>query len=133
MLKPAQLQQVPLFAALEGAHLAQVAALAALDDTEHVARTKQSNLEGIRFLRHECDRLGLEYVPSWANFLLVRVGNGPRIYEALLRQGVIVRPMGVYGFPEHVRVSVGTAEENARFVTALEHTLRGGGTGAAPF
>ncbi len=57
--------------------LAQVAALAALDDTEHVARTKQSNLDGIRFLRHECDRLGLEYVPSWANFLLVRVGNGP--------------------------------------------------------
>ncbi len=44
-----------------------------------------------------------------------------------------MRPMGVYGFPEHVRVSVGTAEENARFVTALEQTLRGGGTGAAPF
>lgn len=113
--------------------LAQVAALAALDDDEHVARTKHSNFEGMRFLRQECDRLGLAYVPSWANFLLVRVGNGARIYEALLRQGVIVRPMGVYGFPEHVRVSVGTGQENERLVAALEHILRGGGAGAAPF
>ncbi len=113
--------------------LAQVAALAALDDTEHVARTRACNQAGMQFLRQEFERLGLEYVPSWANFLLVRVGNGPRIYEALLRQGVIVRPMGVYGFPEHVRVSVGTAEENARLIAALEQTLRGGGPGAAPF
>lgn len=113
--------------------LAQVAALAALDDVEHVARTRQCNLEGMRVLRQAFDRLRVEYVPSWANFLLVRVGNGPRVYEALLEQGVIVRPMGVYGFPEHVRVSVGTAEENARFIAALERTLREGGPGAAPF
>ena len=114
-------------------NLAQVGALAALDDDEHVARTRHCNREGMAFLRQECARLGLDYVPSWANFLLVRVGNGARIYEALLRQGVIVRPMSVYGFPEHVRVTVGTAAENGRFITALEHIVRGGGAGAAAF
>ncbi len=113
--------------------LAQVAALAALDDDEHVTRTRQCNREGMAYLRHECGRLGLEYVPSWANFLLIRVGNGARVYEALLRDGVIVRPMSVYGFADHVRVTVGTAEENARFVTALERALRGGGASAAAF
>jgi histidinol-phosphate aminotransferase len=113
--------------------LAQVAALAALDDHAHVARTRQCNREGMVFLRGECARLGLEYVPSWANFLLIRVGNGKRVYEALLHEGVIVRPMMVYGFPEHVRVSIGTAEENARFVRAIEHILRAGGASAAAF
>jgi histidinol-phosphate aminotransferase len=114
-------------------NLAQVAAVAALEDHEHVARTQQCNREGMALLRRECERLGLEYVPSWANFLMVRVGNGKRIYEALLRQGVIVRPMGVYGFPEHVRVTVGTPAENARFVGALEEILRGGAMSAAAF
>lgn len=113
--------------------LAQVAALAALDDDEHVERTRQCNREGMAFLRQACARLGLEYVPSWANFLMVRVGNGARTYEALLRQGVIVRPMGVYGFPEHVRVTVGTAAENRRFITALEPIVSGGNASAAVF
>jgi histidinol-phosphate aminotransferase len=113
--------------------VAQAAALAALDDDEHVERTRQCNRDGLAFLRQQCARLGLEYVPSWANFLLIRVGNGARVYEALLRQGVIVRPMSVYGFPEHVRVTVGTAEENARCVNALEHVLGGGGASAAAF
>jgi len=113
--------------------LAQVAALAALDDDEHVARTRQCNHDGMAYLRRECERLGLTYVPSWANFLLVRVGNGARVYEALLRDGVIVRPVSVYGFPDHVRITVGTAEENARCVTALERALRGGGASAAAF
>jgi len=113
--------------------LAQVAALAALDDHEHVARTRQCNREGMAYLRQECARLGLEYVPSWANFLLIQVGNGGRVYEALLRDGVIVRPMSVYGFADHIRVTVGTAEENARCVTGLERALRGGGASAAAF
>jgi len=113
--------------------LAQVAVLAALDDDEHVERTRRCNREGMVFLRQHCERLGIEYVPSWANFLLVHVGNGARVYEALLRQGVIVRPMSVYGFPEHVRVTVGTADENQRFITALEQALRGGGASAAAF
>ncbi len=114
-------------------NLAQVGALAALDDHEHVRRTKECNREGLAFLRRECQRLGLEYVPSWANFLMVRVGNGRRIYEALLRQGVIVRPMGVYGFPEHVRVTVGTPAENVRFIRTIEEVLREGGASAAAF
>jgi len=113
--------------------LAQVAVVAALDDDEHVQRTRQCNREGLAYLRAQCARLGIEVVPSWANFLLVRVGTGPRVYEALLRQGVIVRPMGVYGFSEHVRVTVGTAEENQRFVAVLEQVLRTGGASAAAF
>jgi histidinol-phosphate aminotransferase len=76
------------------------------------------------FLKHACERLGLSWVPSWANFLLVRVGNGAQVYERLLRLGVIVRPMGFYGFPDHVRVTIGTAPENERFVHALERALR---------
>jgi histidinol-phosphate aminotransferase len=113
--------------------LAQVAAAAALEDEEHVARTRQCNREGMAHLRQEFERLGVEYVPSWGNFLLVHVGSGRRVYEALLREGVIVRPMGVYNFPEHVRISVGTARENERLVTALEKVLRAGGAGDAAF
>ncbi len=100
--------------------LAQTAALAALDDEEHVERSRRTNREGMRYLEHEFERLGLAYVPSQANFILVRVGDGTAVYEKLLRQGVIVRPMAGYAFPEHLRVTVGTAEENRRFVDALE-------------
>lgn len=113
--------------------LAQVAALAALEDDEHVERTRAVNRAGMAYLQREFERLGLEYVPSWANFVLVRVGNGARVYEALLHRGVIVRPMGVYGFPEHVRISIGTSEENERLVAALEQVPRGGGLRAAAF
>ncbi|MCK6554597.1 histidinol-phosphate transaminase [Candidatus Binatia bacterium] len=113
--------------------LAQIAALAALDDDAHVERTRACNREGMAYLRRECERIGLETVPSWANFMMVRVGNGVRVYDALLRLGVIVRPMGVYGFPEHVRVTVGTAEENARCVAALEQVLRQGVAGVDAF
>ena len=103
--------------------VAQVAALAALDDREHVESTRRVNREGMVYLKREFDRLGLAWVPSWANFILVQVGNGAQIYERLLRLGVIVRPMGFYGFPEHVRVTVGTPAENERFVAALEDSL----------
>jgi histidinol-phosphate aminotransferase len=100
--------------------LAQVAAMAALDDDEHVARSRRTNGDGKRFLAAAFDRLRLPYAPSEANFILVRVGDGIRVYEALLEKGVIVRPMQAYGFPEHVRVTIGTPEENRRFLTALE-------------
>jgi histidinol-phosphate aminotransferase len=105
--------------------LAQIAALAALDDLAHVARTRDNNREGLRFLRDACDRLGRAYVPSWANFLLIDVGEAGRIYEALLRLGVIVRPMDVYGLPRHLRVTVGTPQENQRFVDSLTRVLSG--------
>jgi histidinol-phosphate aminotransferase len=103
--------------------LAQVGALAALDDEAHVERTRRNNREGLAYLRAACERLGRPYVPSWANFLLVDVGEGARVYEALLRRGVIVRPMDVYGLPRHLRVTVGTPAENQRFVESLAAVL----------
>jgi len=103
--------------------LAQVGALAALDDTAHVERTLATNREGLAYLEDALVRLGLEFVPSQANFLLVRVGRGVDVYDALLRRGVITRPMDAYGFPEHLRVTVGLPEENQRFVAALAAVL----------
>jgi histidinol-phosphate aminotransferase len=111
--------------------LAQVAALAAIEDDAHVERTRQVNREGMAYLRAAFADFGLECVPSWANFVLVRVGNAARLYDALLRQGVIVRPVPVYGFPEHVRVTVGTPVENERLVAALRRVLREEGRGVA--
>lgn len=106
---------------------AQWAALAALDDRDHVRRTLEVNRAGMEYLRREIAALGLQQVPSCANFILVRVGNGNAVFEQLLRHGVIVRPMGVYDFPEHVRVTVGTMEENRRFIEALKKVLGKGG------
>jgi histidinol-phosphate aminotransferase len=107
--------------------LALVGALAALDDQEHVRRTLEVNQQGMRMLSGAFDRLGLSFVPSAANFILVRVGQGLAVYEALLRRGVIVRPMDGYGLPEYLRVTIGLPEENRRFVEALEAVLREGG------
>ncbi|GIW39610.1 MAG: histidinol-phosphate aminotransferase 2 [Candidatus Binatia bacterium] len=107
--------------------LAQVAAAAALEDHEHVERSKRLNREGMCRLAEGFRRLGLFWVPSQANFVLVRVGDGARIYERLLRRGVIVRPMAAYGFPEFVRVTVGVPEENERLLRSLEEVLREGG------
>ena len=103
--------------------LALVGALAALDDDEHVRRTLATNREGMAYLVAAFRRLGLEHVPSAANFVLVRVAGAGRAYQALLRRGVIVRPMDAYGFPEHLRVTVGTPAENERFVDALRAVL----------
>ena len=103
---------------------AQWAALAALDDTDHVRRTLEANRLGMEYLRKEISALGLEQVPSWANFILVRVGNGNDVFQQLLAQGVIVRPVGVYEFPEYVRVTVGTMAENRRFIEALKKVIK---------
>lgn len=103
--------------------LAQVGALAALGDDAHVEASRACNRDGMAYLQHEMQRLGIEVVPSRANFLLVRVGAGAALYDALLRRGVIVRPMGGYGFPDHLRMSIGTAAENQRLVRALEECL----------
>ncbi|MFQ5683373.1 MAG: histidinol-phosphate transaminase [Candidatus Binatia bacterium] len=103
---------------------AQWAALAALEDQEHLERSLQINREGMDYLRKGIDRLGLEQIPSQANFILVRVGNGQDVFQQLLRRGVIVRPMAVYDFPEYIRVSVGRPEENARFINGLETIIK---------
>jgi histidinol-phosphate aminotransferase len=107
--------------------LALVGALAALDDQEHVRRTLEVNHQGMRMLSTAFDRLGLPFVPSAANFVLVRVGQGLTVYQRLLQRGVIVRPMDGYSLPEYLRVTIGLPEENRRFVEALESVLREGG------
>jgi histidinol-phosphate aminotransferase len=105
--------------------LAQVAAVAGMDDKAHIARTLQVNAEGMDYLEAEFRRLGLAYVPSHANFFLVEVGEGRAIYDRLLQSGVIVRPMNGYGYPHHVRISVGLPEENRRLIAALSEVIRG--------
>jgi histidinol-phosphate aminotransferase len=103
--------------------LAQVAALAALDDEEHVRRSRDLVREGIAYLERELGAMGIEMTPSQANFVLVRAGGG--VYDALLHEGVIVRPMGGFGLPEHVRVTIGLPEENERLVKALRRLREG--------
>lgn len=97
--------------------LAEVAAVAALDDEAHARRTCENNARGIEYLTRELAALGLEVAPTDTNFLLVRTGAD--VYDELLKSGVIVRPMRGFGLPEHVRITVGLPEENERLVKAL--------------
>ncbi len=103
--------------------LAQAAALAALADTAYVDESRALNTAGLRQLEAGLRALGVSYAPSHANFVLVHVGDGGRIYQRLLEQGVIVRPVANYGLPEHVRVTVGLPAENERFLHALAAAL----------
>ena len=103
--------------------LAQAAALAALDDVEHTRKTRENNLAGLELFARAFRDLKLEYVPSHANFILVRVGPGQKVFEAMQRQGVIVRPMGGYQLPEWIRISIGTPQENGRCLGALKSAL----------
>jgi histidinol-phosphate aminotransferase len=103
--------------------LAEVAALAALEDEEHVSRTREVNRSGIVWLTRELGQLGYEVWPSEANFLMVR--TGPGYYEKLLQLGVIVRPLGGFGLDDHIRISIGTAEENERLIKALQKIEEG--------
>jgi histidinol-phosphate aminotransferase len=103
--------------------LAQAAVRAAMDDDEFLRRTLEVNAQGIEYLQREFSRLGVDFVPTQANFFLVDVGDGVKVYNALLRHGVIVRPMHGYKFPRHVRISVGLSEENRKLIAALEQVL----------
>src|SRR3954447_13012832 len=105
--------------------IALAAASAALDDMEFVARSYAENLQGLRQLEDGAKRLGLDYIPSYGNFLTIKVGKATEIYKRLLRRGVIVRPVGGgYELPEHLRVTIGTPEENGRFLPARGGSLR---------
>jgi histidinol-phosphate aminotransferase len=104
--------------------IAQAAALAALDDSEHIERTRANNLAGLRFYEQECRHQRWEYVPSHANFILIKAGNGQRVFAELQKRGVITRPMAGYGLPEWLRISIGTPDENTRCVEALREVLR---------
>ena len=103
--------------------IAQAGALAALGDEEHIRKTRQNNFSGLEFFQSAFRELKLEYVQSAANFILVRVGEGQRVFEAMQRQGVIVRPMGGYQLGEWIRISVGTPKENERCLGALKVAL----------
>jgi len=105
--------------------IALAAATAALQDTAHVERTVALNRQGMRDLTDAFDRLGLKFIPSVGNFVCVDLGRpAAAAYEALLREGVIVRPVANYGMPNHLRVTVGSAPENERFIRALEKTIK---------
>lgn len=107
--------------------MAQAAAVAALADEAFLEKSAKLNADGYRQLTAAFDALDLEYVRSYGNFVLVRVGHddgaGAKVNLALLKQGVIVRPVGNYGLPQWLRVSIGLPEENARFIEALKNAL----------
>lgn len=110
--------------------IAQAGALAGLLDEEHQRKTREITIEGRNFLQQEFAAMGLEYVPSFANFVLVKVGDGKAVFSALMKRGIIVRDMNSYGLPEWIRVSIGTMEQNRRFLEA--YTALGQQTAAAP-
>jgi len=106
--------------------MAQAAALAALDDDDHVRDTRKMTVDGLHYLVGEFEEAGLEYVPSVANFMLVKVGAGRQVFEELQKRRIIVRPMDGYGLPEYVRVSVGTASQNKMLVKHMNALISEG-------
>lgn len=111
--------------------LAQVAAAAVLDDKDYLERSRRVNREGMAQLEEGFRKLGLEWIPSSGNFLAVDVGNhAAAVNQSLLAQGVIVRPVGGYGMPRHLRISIGLPEENRRCLDALDQALNGQASGA---
>jgi histidinol-phosphate aminotransferase len=104
--------------------VAQAAALAALGDRGHVARSRRENRAEGRFLQRELRRRRVDFVASVANFILVRTGlGGEEMHQRMLRRGVIVRPLEAYGYKDAIRVSIGTHADNQRFLQALDACL----------
>lgn len=103
--------------------VAQAGAIACLADEDYVARSRKLNDEGLRQIVAGFGRLGLAHIPSYGNFVCVRVGEAGTIYRQLLERGVIVRPVGGYAMPEWLRVSIGLPAENERFLEALSDVL----------
>ncbi len=99
--------------------IAQAAAIAALDDQEFAEKTARENRAGLTQLEIGCEKLGLEIVKSVANFMLVKVGDGLRVFDLLQRKGIIVRPVKSYGLPEWIRITVGTEAQNKRLLSEL--------------
>lgn len=105
-------------------YLAQVGALAALDDDEFVEKTLELTRDGLEFLYSQLDRIGLKYLPTQTNFFLIKTPLGAQeTYQRMLKQGVIVRSMESFGLNEYIRVNVGLPEENKRFIKTLEKIL----------
>jgi len=103
--------------------IAQIAALAALEDEDHLRATKRLVDEGRHYLQEEFAKMKIPFVPATANFIMANVGDGRAIFEKLLRKKIIVRPLKGYDLPEWIRISVGTMEENAKLIAALREVL----------
>jgi histidinol-phosphate aminotransferase len=103
--------------------MALAGAEAALKDDKYVERTQKAVKEGIQYFQQELRRLSLSYVPAVVNFILVDVRNGRGVFERMMREGIIVRPMDGYGLPCHVRITIGTRKENKKCIKALEKVL----------
>jgi histidinol-phosphate aminotransferase len=103
--------------------IAQAGALAAIQDEEHIAATVKNNAVGLRLFEETFADHGWEFVPSHANFVLVKVGDGDAVFGALLKKGIIVRAMRGYKLPEWVRISIGTPEQNQRCLDELSKLL----------
>ena len=99
--------------------MAQAAALAAIDDTAHLKATRANNAAGLKFFEEALDEMGIETVPSHANFILANVSDGSGTFQKLQERGVITRPMAGYQLPEWIRISIGTPAENQRCLNAL--------------
>ena len=106
-------------------NLALAAAVAALDDHEFVARSFELNRNGIAQILAGLKRHGLSHIPAHGNFITFKVADAAGVNQRLLKQGVIVRPIGGYGMPDWLRVTIGTESENTRFLDALEVALKG--------
>lgn len=104
--------------------LAQIAALAALEDDEHLQRTKRLTSEGRVYFQEQLSKMKVEFIPSTANFVLVRVGDGNAAFKALLQKKIIVRALKGYDLPEWVRISIGTMEQNQKCIAALREILK---------
>lgn len=105
---------------------AQIAALAALDDQEHLQKTLEITWEGMAYLTDSLTQMGLTVLPSQTNFLMVDMAmDAKMVYERLLRLGVIVRAMSAYGFPTYIRITAGRPEENERCIKAIQTILKG--------
>jgi histidinol-phosphate aminotransferase len=105
--------------------IAQAGAMAGLADFEHQRRTKAVTDEGRALFEKTFAQMGLKYVPSSANFVLLHVGDGGEVFQRLMKKGIIVRSMVSYRLPAYIRVSVGTPEQNARFLAELPEALAG--------
>jgi histidinol-phosphate aminotransferase len=103
--------------------IAQAATVAALDDTEHLAASVQMVNEGKKQYYTAFEQWGIDYIPSHGNFILVKTGKGKEVFNACLAQGVILRHMDGYGLPEYIRITVGSAQENARCLEVLASVL----------
>jgi histidinol-phosphate aminotransferase len=103
--------------------IAQVGALAALADVDHIAKTCEINATGMKFYEAAFQSRGLEFITSYANFLLVNVGEGDVVFRSMLKQGVIVRAMSSYKLPNWIRISIGTPAQNQRCIEVLDSVL----------